>query len=312
MTAPAEIPEALRTAPFTAAIAREQGVSEQTLRGRRFRRPYRGVYLWDELPTCLATDVDAARLILPATAMASHLTGAELLGAQVPYSPPPHFWVPDDHTGRAIRGLRLHSYQQRPAGVEVDGRMITAPGKTFIDCATQLNLVQLVALGDSLVRRGRTTPEELRMVASEAGRRDIRTARLAAHFVRERVDSPQESRTRMLIVLGGLPEPDTGLPVHDSCGGWLACPDMSYREVKVAIEYDGRLHDEDRKQRDGDVMRNENLLDDGWWLIVVRADDLRLRPGATLMRILRALRERGHPAAPRWPSDEWMRYFRAG
>ncbi len=187
--------------------------------------------------------------------------------------------------------------------------MLTSPGKTFVDCATQLDLVQLVAVGDSLVRRGWTTPEELRMLALEADRRHIRKARLAAHFVRRRVDSPPETRTRMLIVLGGLPEPDTGRAVYDDCGGWLACPDMSYREVKVAVEYDGRLHDEDRHQRAGDVMRNENLLDDGWWVIVVRSDDLRLRPAATLMRILRALQSQGHPLAPRWPSDDWRPYF---
>jgi hypothetical protein len=303
-----EIPELLRKAPFTAAMAREHGVSVQTLRGRRFRRPWRGVYVWHELPQKLTTDVDAARLILPPTAMASHLTCVELLGASVPHTPPPNFWVPAACAGRSIHGLRLHSYQQRPAGMTVDGRTMTVPGRAFVDCATQLNLVQLCEVGDGLVRCGAATPEELKVVALEAGRRHIRTARRAADLVRERVDSPQETRTRLLIVLGGLPEPSTGRPVYDSCGGWLACPDMSYVEVKVAIEYDGRHHDEE-KQRSSDVLRNENLIDDGWRVIIVRADDLRLRPAATLMRILRALQERGHPAAPRWPSDEWMPYF---
>lgn len=311
VTRPADIPGVLRTAPFTTAMAREHGVSAQTLRGSRFRHPYRGVLVWHLLPRDLATQVDAARLILPATAMASHLTSVELLGGQVPWTPRPHFWVPASHAGRSVRGLHLHAYDRRPAGVEVDGRMLTAPGKTFVDCATQLNLVQLVAVGDSLVRRGWIMPEHLRLVALEAARRDIRKARLAAHFVRERVDSWQESRTRMLIVLGDLPEPETGLPMHDESGGWLATPDLSYRGVKIAIEYDGGHHDEDLVQRDRDVMRDENLRDDGWIVIVVRAADLRLRPAVTLMRILRALQQRGHPSVPCWPSDGWRPYFPA-
>lgn len=290
-------------------MAREHGVSEQTLRGQRFRHPYRGVFVWHQVPTDLFTRVDAARLILPASALVSHLTSVELLGCQVPWTSRPNFWVPASHAGRCVRGLDLHAYDRRPAAAEVDGRMLTAPGKTFVDCATEISLVQLIAVGDSLVRRGWTTPEHLRLVALEAGRRDIRKARLAAHFVRERVDSWQESRTRMLIVLGQLPEPETGVPVHDECGGWLATPDLSYRKVKVAIEYDGGHHETNPEQRDRDVLRDEILREDGWLVIVIRAADLRLRPAATLMRILRALQSRDHPALPRWPSDGWRPYF---
>ena len=305
------IPEVLRTAPFTTATAQEHHLSENVLRGPKFRRPYRGVYVWHELPRTLHTEIDAARLILPATAIASHLTSVELLGAQVPYSPRPNFWVPDSCAGLSIRGLRLHNYDKRPATVDVDGRTLTAASKSFVDCATQLDLVQLVEVGDSLVRRGHTTPNELRTVARERGRRHIRKARAAAGYVCEGVDSSPETRTRMLIVLGGLPEPAIGLPVFDECGGWLATPDLSYREIRVAVEYDGRHHDANSRQWSRDVLRNENLIAAGWLIIVVRADDLRLRPAATLMRIFSALERRGCKGLPRWPADDWTPYFRA-
>lgn len=266
--------------------------------------------MWNGLPRSTATEVDAARLILPAAAMASHLTSVELHGGLVPYSPRPNFWVPESCAGLSIRGLRLHNYDKRPVCTEVDGRALTAAGKTFIDCATQLDLVQLVEVGDSLVRRGRTTPQELRSLARERGRRHIRKARLAASLVREGVDSGPETRTRLLIVLGGLPEPEVNVAVFDDCGGWLATPDLSYRAVKVAVEYDGLHHDLDPRQWSRDVMRNENLIAAGWIVIVVRAKDLRLRPAGTLMRILSVLQQRGCPGLPRWPGDDWAPYFR--
>lgn len=178
--------------------------------------------------------------MLPATAVASHLTAAELLGAQVPWSPPPHFWLPQEFTGRDIAGIHLHRYDIEPASVEANGLRATIGANTFVDLATVLDLVQLVAVGDSLVRRGRTSPEQLVHATREKGRRHIRRARAAAAYVRLRVEPARESRTRMLLNLGGLPEPCINLDVVSDRGVWLARPDLSYPDLRIAIEYDGR------------------------------------------------------------------------
>jgi very-short-patch-repair endonuclease len=79
--------------------------------------------------------------------------------------------------------------------------------------------------------------------------------------------------------------------------------------VKIAIEYDGLHHFMDRSQRVLDVARNANLTADGWKVIVVLDHHLFQQPELTIMRVLDALHERGHPGAPRRPTDDWRAHF---
>lgn len=305
-----EIPPPLLEAPFTTTTAGEFGLSPTVLQGARFRRLWRDVYVHrDQELTPMLLAVGAA-LVLPAGAIASHLTAAELLGAQVPWSPPPHFWMPQAYTGRDIHGLHLHRYDIEPASVEVDGLRVTTGPNTFIDLATVLDLVQLVSVGDSLVRVGRATRKQLVDAAREKGRRHIRKARVAASYVRSRVDSPPESRTRMLLCLGGLPEPCVNIDVYSDSGRWLARPDLSYPALRIAIEYDGRHHLHDQDQWDHDIRRIERLVREGWIVIVVTHRQLTDHPLETLVRVLDALQRRGHDRAPRTPASDWHPFFR--
>lgn len=310
MIAPVDVPTELLKAPFTTATAREHGLSLTVLQGARFTRLWRDVYLHRALPLTPTVLAAGAALVLPTTAVASHLTAAELLGAQVPWSPPPHFWLPQTFTGRDITGIHLHRYDIEPASVEVDGLRVTNGANTFIDLATVLDLVQLVAVGDSLVRAGRTDPEQLMHAAREKGRRNIRKARGAASYVRLRVDSTPESRTRMLLCLAGLPEPCVNLDIVSDRGLWLARPDLSYPSLRIAIEYDGRHHVEDHDQWDRDIRRVERMVREGWIVIVVTHRQLTDHPYETIVRVLDALHRRGHDRAPRLPAPNWRPYFR--
>jgi hypothetical protein len=94
---------------------------------------------------------------------------------------------------------------------------------TFPDLGCWLSLVDLVVLGDSLVRRSRTTPAELILACGAPTGRGSRRTREAARWVRDRVDSPMESRARTLRVLAGLPELETDIrsttSTATSCAG---------------------------------------------------------------------------------------------
>jgi REase_MTES_1575 len=310
VTAPTPIPDALKTAPFTPADARKHGLERSVLRGERFRHPYRGVYVWHELPDDLSTLVDAARLILPRQALPSHRTAAALWSAPAPPPIRPSFWVPRWATGLNIEGVELHWYLDRPTRQWIDGRLVTSAVRTFIDMAADLRLVRLTALGDFFVRSKACTKTELLHATSEPRRRHINLAYAAAKLVRQGVDSPQETALRVLLELGGCPPPTVNRDVFDEAGGWLARPDLSYPESKIAIEYDGMHHERDPEQRRRDILRNENLTAAGWIVIVVTSADLRRRPERTLQRVLDALGRRGHPAAPRFASDDWRLHFR--
>jgi hypothetical protein len=68
-------------------------------------------------------------------------------------------------------------------------------------------------------------------------------AERAAGLVRAGVDSPPESRLRMLILLAGLPEPSVNYIIRDQdTGEWLRRFELAYEELRIAIEYEGRQH----------------------------------------------------------------------
>lgn len=171
------------------------------------------------------------------------------------------------------------------------------------------DLVELVVLGDSLVRAGRTTPEELVEIAKEWDGKGARRARRAAGLVRRGVDSPMESRLRMLIVLAGYPEPTVNVIIRQENGDWRIRLDLSYPHLKLVIEYDGWQHRLDRGQWSSDLKRREWLAGRGWRVVVINADAFYGDPVGTLLRIREAMLDRGERRLPLRPPAVWVRQF---
>jgi hypothetical protein len=187
------------------------------------------------------------------------------------------------------------------------GLPVTSPERTFLDLAAVLDLVDLVVLGDSLVARGVTTPLALVDAARDHRGPRIALARRAAGLVRGGVDSPMETRVRLLIVLAGLPEPVVNLTLRDESGTWTYRLDLSYPDLRIAIEYDGRQHADSTRQWTRDVARREELDTLGWRLLVVLSSDVFHGPGRTLERICALLTEKGRPVSV--TSEEWATHF---
>ena len=186
---------------------------------------------------------------------------------------------------------------------------MSSPTQTFLELAGSLDLVELVVLGDSLVKRKHVTPDDLVMAASQWTGSGVARARKAARFVRKGVDSPKETRLRMLLVLAGLPEPTVNVIIRNPDGSWRMRFDLSYPGLKLIIEYDGRQHTENSGQWRRDLRRREELDRLGWRLIVITSDDLHDAPGAVLTRVREALIDRGAVGIRRRFKTEWIRYF---
>lgn len=167
--------------------------------------------------------------------------------------------------------------------------------------------MDLVVLGDSLVRARRTTPSALVEAAATYAGKARRLAGRAASLVREGVDSPMESRVRMLMVLAGLPEPVVNHTVRWPDGRVRWRFDLSFPAVGIVIEYDGRQHAESDEQWDRDIDRREWMDGNGVRLVVVRSKDIYRTPARTLSRITAVMRSRGM-RVPRL-ADEWRRHF---
>jgi len=294
--------------PFTRAEGIDGGLTVRQLRGRDVVRLFRNVYISRSVTRTLAVRAKAALLIAPEGALISHHTAALLWRGTVPDNSAIHVTIGHKQTFD-VPGIRTHRYLRVPKGFQRKGIRVTSPEQTFADLAEFLDLVQLVTLGDRLVRREATTPARLMQFARNWDRPRYALLRRAASLVREGVDSPPESRLRMLIVLAGLPEPIVNLILRDRVSGdWQRRFELAYEELLVAIEYEGRHHREEDDVWANDIERREELDRRTWRIIQVISDGLYKQPLRTLQRVEQARLDRGARATGGF-REEWRSFF---
>lgn len=137
---PVPFPPPLRGRPFTRAAAVAAGLPPYVLRGSRFRRLFRGVYVCTDVPASPELDYDAVRLLLPADAAASHHLAARLRGLPVPDEPLTHMCVAGPGRDYSIAGLRVHRVSGDTPVVKVRARRVTSVRVTFLELAGVLSL----------------------------------------------------------------------------------------------------------------------------------------------------------------------------
>ena len=296
--------------PFSRAQARVGGLPLTRLLSREFHKVGHDQYVAAVVPVTTTIRAMAALNVAPAGSHVSHHTAAELWGAVVPATCQTHVSVPTDHGRSVRRGLQCHVAAVGSATAYLRGVRISTPVQSFLElAAVGVNLVDLVVVGDGLVKKKRTTPEALMSVAGAWTGRGARAARRAAMLVRSGVDSPMESRSRMLLVLAGLPEPEVNLILRGLDGEWQRRFDMYYKRQRLLVEFDGRQHAEDEVQWVGDIYRREELDRRGERLIIITRSGIYDEPLRTLERVRSALVERGATGLPRRFRPEWQRYF---
>jgi hypothetical protein len=282
-------------------------MTPKVLRGSRFRRLFRGVYVSNDVPDHVDVLARAALMAHPPGAFVSHQTAAELCGIAAPHSADIHVSVKRPKDRRFLPGIRPHVAPPRVGTWERDGIRMSVPLRTFVELAGVLDLVELVVAGDSLLRVFGMKAEKLVAVMAKVTDYHGSFARLAASYLRDGVDSPMESRLRMLLVLAGLPEPEVNWKVYDEFGNVRARFDLAYLHARVIVEYDGRQHAESPAQWDRDLDRREYLDDDEWKIVVVTAKGIYREPARTIERVANALRGRG-VLVPR-PREDWRPFY---
>ena len=295
--------------PFTRGQAVRQGVTDEELGGPHFQRIYHGVYVRAGVSVDVAVRARAALLIAPPGSYASHHTAGLLWGSWLPKTSDTHISVPCGH--RSIRnGVVAHRADPEFRTVRHRGILTSEPTAVFLQLAqSRLPLVDLVALGDGLVRRRRTTPKALIAAAAVYQGKGARLARRTAAYVRSGVDSPTESRLRMLLVLAGLPEPEVNHIIRHADGEWRQRFDLCYLALRLIIEYDGVQHLRNKKQWSHDLLRREQLEREGWRIIVINSDALYGDPRGTLSRVRRAMISCGAGRLRARPPAAWTRAF---
>lgn len=279
--------------PFLRTRAIDHGITSSMLRSSRFQKVFQDVHVASGVPLTLTTRALAALLLHPPWAHLSHTTAAALYGVVVPDDPDVHVTVPLQEERRYRRGLQPHVRAAESTCSVLKGMRASAPLQMFVELAGQLALVEAVVAGDHMVRLGLISLDALAEHCRGLKGRHSRKARRVAAYVREGVDSPMETRLRMLLVLAGLPEPEVNFLVVDANGVILRRIDLSYPHLKLIIEYDGRQHAERVAQWHSDIDRREDFDQDGWRTLIVTSKGIYVEPQRTVERVARALRLRG-------------------
>jgi hypothetical protein len=178
--------------------------------------------------------------------------------------------------------------------VEVDGVALTSPARTAFDIGRRTPLSLAVQRLDALAHATDVKGVDVEaVIAGHRGARGLARLRRALPLVDGGAESPQETRTRLVLVRAGLPAPRTQIPVFDDVGYLLARIDMGWQDWLVGVEFDGAQHWTDPAQRTRDIDRLAELQGHGWTIIRVSSDLLRRRPGTVIARVAAALRAAG-------------------
>jgi hypothetical protein len=297
--------------PFTRAEARAAGISLDALLGPRFQKICWDTYLSRDVAVTPQIRSRAALKLAPPGTHISHETAAQLWGATVPGGPTTHITTPSGD-GRLVRkGIKSHYYETyRPATTTLKGLPLSTPEQTFLDLASSgMSLVDLVVVLDGLLKAKQTTVDALVTAADGWHGRGRRMAQRAAGLARNGVDSPMETRLRLLIVLSGLPEPRVNLIVRDQYGEWKRRYDLVYEGLRLIVEYDGRQHARDDHQWLTDIFRREELDRMHWRLVIVTWHGIYREPLQTLERVRDALIQCGATGIRRRFKPEWRLHF---
>ncbi|RDI01360.1 hypothetical protein DEU32_102392 [Curtobacterium sp. AG1037] len=290
MSKPRALPVPFGQTVFTVADALRAGIGKERLRRTDLVVPVHGV----RAPAGAEVgQVEALSVVLRDGQRFSHTTAAGIWGAPLPRGAGIDDVVHVSSDGtvamrrRGVVGHRLPTSEVRDTPL---GRA-SSPARSWFECADILSAVDLVVLGDHMVRRDRALATLDDLAASIVpGARGVRTARAALERIRAGAESAMETRLRLGVVDAGFPEPELNVDVLDSDGTFLGRVDMAWPEYRIALEYDGDHHrDQDTWRRD--QRRSNGFTVNGWLVVHATAVDV-ARPAVLFERLRGAFADR--------------------
>lgn len=255
---------------------------------------YPGVYAPSGVELTASQRAHAAWLWSRRRAVVAGTSAAALLGAR---------WVDPTLDAELIydnrhppNGITVHTETLLPGEVlTVDGVPVTSPARTGYDIGRRtISRLQAVQRLDALANATDVKVTDVEaVIAAHAGARGLVWLRRLLPLVDGGAESPQETRTRLVLIDAGLPAPQTQIMGFDEYGDCVARIDMGYEDLRVGIEYDGPQHWTDPERRDRDIDRYTALLDLRWSIVRVSSELLRYRRGTVIARVVAAMRAAG-------------------
>jgi very-short-patch-repair endonuclease len=303
----------MRSSSLAAIASRQHGLlSRAQLRVAGWNRPRieHAVRRWQiVLPEVyLVTDSEvnhdvraAAALLRWPDALLSHTSSAYFLGwpvlDELPAWPK---WLPREHWPkepelhvtcsrrlRAPEGIVAHQSPPGPAIFVRDVR-VTDHVRTLLDVARTAPLPISLPIIDAALHQQPWLLEPLKAEANcRGGERGISRAQRAIHLASPEAESPLETLLRLLILLAGLPAPDTQVEVRTPRKTYYA--DLGYREQRLLLEADSRKHHSEWKKVSDDMVRHNAMVGAGWRVLRFTWSQIMYQPELVIAAIRQAL-----------------------
>lgn len=282
--------------PFLGTEALSTGsVTRRTLNSR-YRRLFRNVYIGKNVALTPMIMAEAAWLFSERKATLAGVSAAAIYGDRwLDAQSPPELIRPE----AGCAGILVHrAVLDSDEMCTIGGMQVTTAARTAFDLGRRGAFADAVIRLDALAHvSGLKAVDLVPLIERHRGARGLNQLRNVVDVMDGGAESPPETRTRLVLLDGGLPRPRTQVEVFDAYGYPYARIDMGYGEFKVGVEYDGQQHWTDPRQRAHDVERAVRLAADGWTIVRVYADMLRRRPQVIVQRTAAALTAAGCRAA---------------
>jgi hypothetical protein len=319
---PSPLPPELGLA-FSNATARAAGVTAKRLRARDLEAPFHGARL--RRPSAIAGAIDlgplsadraervavlrnclAYRTVAPAHTFFAGRTAAVLWGLPLSHGDLLEVGVHDPV--RAPRGRGIHGIKVRPAFApirDMDGLRLTSPAATWAMLGRELDVRELIVVGDAVVRvprdeRGMLRPdlqlatiEQLRRAVDAGARRGVARLRDALDEVRVGSASPLETEYRLDAASAGLPEPTLDTEIRSASGALLGITEVAYPRYRTLVEIEGDHHRTDQRQWDRDIEKYAAYVAEGWEVVRITARHIRGRDPRAVEMVSATLTRRG-------------------
>lgn len=212
----------------------------------------RGVYALPDAP-------EARRLAQQYGGAASHTSAARHWGLALPTDGPQHVTI-RRRAKRTRPGVSLHYRELRPDEVR---HGVTTPLRTVLDCARDLPLRVALAVGDSALRQGLVSAEDLARSAHQLRGPGSRRARQVVAWLDARAANAFESAMRAILLEGGLLGFVPQVVVWHG-GRFLGRVDLAHLAHRVIVECDSFRWHGDRAALARDARRYVEFVAHGW------------------------------------------------
>jgi hypothetical protein len=290
-------------APFSLAEGRLAGIGRGALAGPVFEVPFRGVRQRADAAVPLDSRrraVHRARQYaqrMTAGQFFSHDTALAIRGFPLPVAwsgDMLHVSVHRPQQSPRIGGILGHRLQTRDnASLMFDGLPVEDPVRAWTQAGALWPVDDLVAAGDFLVARRRPLATLAELADEVVRTRQNGRLREALPLIRAGAESSQETRLRLVLTRGGLPEPELNVDILADDGRFLGRGDLVFRRWRVLTEYDGRQHADSVEQFERDADRWYDFERSGWRLVRILRPHLRADGALALARVRSALIDAG-------------------